>query len=75
MKAHKNFSIIAAILLGITIFTGFHKPTRKTHAVWGILMVICFLGAMISGKKMITPKKKNPELGDVDQEMDKLISE
>ena len=75
MKAHKNFSIIAAILLGITIFTGFHKPTRKTHAVWGILMVICFLGAMISGKKMITPKRKDDVVESADEAIDKLIAE
>ena len=41
----------------LTIITGFHKKWRHTHAFWAMLMVICFLGAMISGKKMVTPKK------------------
>lgn len=57
MKAHKNFSIAAAIFMAITVLTGFCKPMRKTHAVWGVLTVICFIGAIASGKKMIAPRK------------------
>ncbi|MBE6009364.1 MAG: hypothetical protein E7236_01705 [Lachnospiraceae bacterium] len=75
MKAHKNFSIIAAILLVITIFTGFYKPARKLHAVGGMLMVICFIGAMISGKKMITPKKKAEAAENADEMIDKPMAE
>ncbi len=57
MKAHKNFSIAAALFMAITVLTGFCKPMRKTHAVWGILTVICFIGAIASGKKMTAPRK------------------
>lgn len=57
MKAHKNFGIAAAIFMAITVLTGFCKPMRKTHAVWGIITVICFIGATASGKKITAPRK------------------
>ncbi len=57
MKAHKNFSIAGAIFMALTVFSGFNKKWRHTHVLWGVLMVICFMGAMITGKQMITPKK------------------
>lgn len=59
MKAHKNFSIAAAIFMALTVITGFHKATRKSHAVWAILMLICFIGAIASGHKMIAPKRED----------------
>lgn len=58
MKAHKNFGIAATIFMALTVFTGFHKATRKTHVVWALLMLICFIGAMVSGHKLVSPKKR-----------------
>ena len=57
MKAHKNFAIASAIFMVLTVFTGFNKATRKSHPVWACLMLFCFIGAMVSGHKMISPKK------------------
>ena len=62
MKAHKNFGIAAAIFMVITIFTGINEESRKTHGVWACLTVFCMIGAIITGKKMVGPKKVEEEL-------------
>jgi|GEM_PF-3803567 len=61
MESHKNWGIFSFIFMGMAVLSAFCKPMRRTHAVWGGLSLLCMLGAVFSGYKMLAPKTSSDE--------------